>query len=222
MPMLMLMDHGFSASSSSLGIGLIGLVAIFGTVALGRMADRVSRRKLLALIYSIRGLSFFALVLVGAHFELYLAASIGGLVWAGSIALSSAILADVYGAPRWRAVRLGLRGPPTRRDGQLMAGRLGLRNLRHALGGLWRRRHLAAAGHRDLAALAGEGLHPNGAKASGSVVTADTCNAVPHRLAGLTLGQRQRQTLLRLNGRPGEGTLHRAARKARTLLGIEA
>jgi MFS family permease len=34
---------------------------------------------------------------VGAHWELYLAASIGGLVWAGSIALSSAILADIYG-----------------------------------------------------------------------------------------------------------------------------
>jgi len=95
--MPMLMDHGFNAPTSSLGIGLIGLVAIFGTIALGRMADRVPRRKLLALIYSIRGLSFFALVLVGTHFELYLAASIGGLVWAGSIALSSAILADVYG-----------------------------------------------------------------------------------------------------------------------------
>ncbi|WP_048437839.1 MFS transporter [Caenimonas sp. SL110] len=95
--MPMLMDHGFDAMSSSMGIGLIGLVAIFGTMALGRLADRVPRRKLLAVIYSIRGLGFFALVLVGTHFELYLAASIGGLVWAGSIALSSAILADVYG-----------------------------------------------------------------------------------------------------------------------------
>jgi len=95
--MPMLMDHGFDAFSSSMGIGLIGLVAIFGTVALGRLADRVPRRNLLAVIYGIRGLGFFALVVVGTHFELYLAASIGGLVWAGSIALSSAILSDVYG-----------------------------------------------------------------------------------------------------------------------------
>lgn len=48
-------------------------------------------------IYLVRGLGFFALVMVGAHWELYAAATIGGIVWAGSIALSSAILADVYG-----------------------------------------------------------------------------------------------------------------------------
>jgi MFS family permease len=95
--MPMLMDHGFDAVHSSLGIGVIGFVAIFGTLVLGRLADRLPRRNILAVIYSIRGLGFFALVLVGTHLELYVAASIGGLVWAGSIALSSAILADVYG-----------------------------------------------------------------------------------------------------------------------------
>lgn len=95
--MPMLMDHGFDAMSSSFGIGLIGFVAIFGTIVLGRTADRLPRRKILAVIYFVRGLGFFALLLVGAHWELYLAATIGGLVWAGSIAMSSAILADVYG-----------------------------------------------------------------------------------------------------------------------------
>ncbi|MCS3504454.1 MFS family permease [Achromobacter sp. JUb104] len=95
--MPMLMDHGFDATTSSLGIGLIGLVAIFSTLVLGRMSDRVERRNILAAIYLVRGLGFFALVMVGAHWELYAAATIGGIVWAGSIALSSAILADVYG-----------------------------------------------------------------------------------------------------------------------------
>ena len=93
----MLMDHGYDAGTSSLGIGLIGFVAIFGTIVLGRMSDIVPRRNVLAAIYFIRGLGFFALVLVGAHWELYMTAAIGGLVWAGSIAVSSAILADVYG-----------------------------------------------------------------------------------------------------------------------------
>jgi MFS family permease len=93
----MLMDHGFDAHSSSMGIGLIGFVAIFGTLILGRFSDRLPRRNILAAIYAVRGLGFFALVLVGTHWELYLAASIGGMVWAGSVAMSSAILADVYG-----------------------------------------------------------------------------------------------------------------------------
>jgi MFS family permease len=95
--MPMLMDHGFDPFTSSMGIGLIGFVAIGGTVVLGRVADRLPRRNILAAIYLLRGLGFFALVLVGTHWELYLTATIGGLVWAGSIAMSSAILADVYG-----------------------------------------------------------------------------------------------------------------------------
>lgn len=95
--MPMLMDHGFDAIASSMGIGLIGIVAVGGTLILGRFADRLPRPHILATIYFVRGLGFFALVAVGTHWELYLASTIGGLVWAGSIALSSAILADVYG-----------------------------------------------------------------------------------------------------------------------------
>ena len=93
----MLVDHGFDAMTASYGIGLIGLVAIPSTLVLGRLSDSLQRKNLLALIYLIRGLGFFALLLVAAVWELYLVAVIGGIVWAGSIALSSAILADVYG-----------------------------------------------------------------------------------------------------------------------------
>ncbi len=93
----MLMDHGFDATTSSLGIGTIGLVAIFSTILLGRIADTLPRKQLLATIYFVRGLGFFALLIVGTHWELYIAAAIGGIVWAGSIAMSSAILADIYG-----------------------------------------------------------------------------------------------------------------------------
>jgi MFS family permease len=95
--MPMLMDHGFDPFTSAMGIGVIGFVAIGGTLVLGRMADRLPRRHILATIYFVRGLGFFALVVVGTHTELYITSAIGGLVWAGSIALSSAILADVYG-----------------------------------------------------------------------------------------------------------------------------
>ena len=95
--MPMLMDHGYDSATSAFGIGLIGLVAIFSTIVLGRMSDLLPKRNILAVIYLVRGLGFFALLAVGTHWELYIAASIGGIVWAGSIAMSSAILADVYG-----------------------------------------------------------------------------------------------------------------------------
>lgn len=93
----MLMDHGFDAMTSSYGIGIIGLVAILGTLILGRLSDRMPRRNILGAIYFVRGIGFFALLVVGTHWELYIAAAIGGMVWAGSIATSSAILADIYG-----------------------------------------------------------------------------------------------------------------------------
>lgn len=93
----MLVDHGYDPTTGAMGIGLIGLVAIFSTLVLGRISDLWPRRHLLAAIYGVRGLGFFALLLVGTQWELYAAATVGGIVWAGSIALSSAILADVYG-----------------------------------------------------------------------------------------------------------------------------
>lgn len=93
----MLMDHGFDADTSALGIGVIGATAIVGTLVLGRLADRLPRKLLLAAIYFVRGLGFFALVAVGTQPQLMATSVIGGLVWAGSIALSSAILADLYG-----------------------------------------------------------------------------------------------------------------------------
>ena len=98
--MPMLQDHGFDATTSALGIGLIGLVAIPSTMVLGRIADRVERRKLLSVIYGVRGLGFIGLLVVSSAWQLYGVASLGGVVWAGSIALSSAILADVYGVKK--------------------------------------------------------------------------------------------------------------------------
>jgi MFS family permease len=93
----MLTDHGFDPHMASLGIGFIGLVAIGSTVVLGTLADRVARRKILFWVYFIRGLGFLGLVFVATPWQLLLVAATGGLVWAGSNAMSSAILGDLYG-----------------------------------------------------------------------------------------------------------------------------
>lgn len=93
----MLVDHGFPKATSAFGISLIGLVAIFSTVALGRLSTRVQHRLLLVAIYLVRGIAFFFLVMVMEPWQLYLVAIIGGLVWAGNMGISSGMLADIYG-----------------------------------------------------------------------------------------------------------------------------
>src|SRR3546814_19047048 len=76
----MLMDHGFDAMTGSFGIGLIGFAAIFSTLVLGRMSDIIPRKNILTAIYLIRGLGFFALVMVGPPWALYAPATIGNIV----------------------------------------------------------------------------------------------------------------------------------------------
>ena len=107
--MPMLMDHGFDATTSAMGIGTIGLVAIAGTLVLGRLSDRLPRRNLLAGIYSVRGLGFFALMVVGTHWELYPAASRGrDRLGRQHRALVGDPRRRVRRAARGRAVRPGL------------------------------------------------------------------------------------------------------------------
>ncbi|MHA6261482.1 MFS transporter [Sporosarcina sp. CAU 1771] len=93
----MLVDHGFSELTASLGIGLIGIVAIPSTIILGKLSDSMPRKNILSAIYLIRGFGFIGLVWATYTYQLYLVALIAGFVWAGSVALSSAILADIYG-----------------------------------------------------------------------------------------------------------------------------
>lgn len=93
----MLIDHNFTSSTASYAIGLIGGIAIISTILLSLIADHYSKSKLLSIIYFIRGLGFLGLVLAQTTEQLYIVAILGGLVWSGSIALSSAILADLYG-----------------------------------------------------------------------------------------------------------------------------
>lgn len=93
----MLMDHHFPPMTASFGVGMIGVVAIIGTLFLAQFADRFPRKNLLFIIYFVRGLGFFALVLSVTTWQLFLVSFIGGLVWAGSVAMSTAILSDLYG-----------------------------------------------------------------------------------------------------------------------------
>jgi len=102
----MLTDHHFSKITASLGVGMIGVVAMISTLFLGSLSDRIPRRNMLSVIYLVRGLGFLGLVFVITPWQLYLVAMIGGLAWAGSAPLSSAILGDIYGV-RWVGILYG-------------------------------------------------------------------------------------------------------------------
>ncbi len=93
----MLMDHDYEPMVASFGVGTIGVVAIFSTIVLGQLADRFPRKNILFLVYFVRGLGFFGLVLAATNWQLFIVAVSGGLVWSGSIAMSTAILSDLYG-----------------------------------------------------------------------------------------------------------------------------
>ena len=155
--MPMLMDHGFDAMTSSYGIGLIGLVAIAGTLILGRFSDRVPG-----------GISLPLFISSGAWDSLRCSS------WAPTGSFTSRPPSAVWSGPAasrpprrysrtstacgWSA---SCTGPPTwvtrSADHQLMAGRVGIRALRHALGCLRRLGSAFAAGRSSRAATAPEG-----------------------------------------------------------------
>jgi len=93
----MLIDHHFDPMTASFGVGAIGIVAIFSTLLLGSIADRYSRKNILFWIYFVRGLGFLGLVFAVTPWQLYLVSATAGLVWAGSTAMSSASLSDLFG-----------------------------------------------------------------------------------------------------------------------------
>lgn len=93
----MLVDHGFSPLTASSVLGIIGIVGIIGSIGIGIASDRFGRSRFLALIYMVRAVGFVLLLLARTRFELYVLASVAGLVWVGSAAMTSALTADIFG-----------------------------------------------------------------------------------------------------------------------------
>jgi len=94
----MLTDHGYTPLFASWTLGVLGGGSILFTLLLGPASDRFGRRPVLASIYAGRALVFAALFLIRDHPTVMLAvAFIGGLTLAGSMSMTSALTADIYG-----------------------------------------------------------------------------------------------------------------------------
>jgi len=94
----MLTDHGYTPLFASWTFGMLGGGSILFTLLLGPASDRFGRRPVLASIYGGRALVFAALFLIRDQPTLMLTvAFVGGLTLAGSMSMTSALTADIYG-----------------------------------------------------------------------------------------------------------------------------
>ena len=94
----MLTDHGYTPLFASWTFGMLGGGSILFTLLLGPASDRFGPRPVLAFVYGGRALVFAALFLIRDHPATLLAvAFLGGLTLAGSMSMTSALTADIYG-----------------------------------------------------------------------------------------------------------------------------
>lgn len=94
----MLTDHGYTPLFASWVLGVLGASSIFFTMLLGAASDRLGRRPVLAGIYAGRALIFAGFFLIRDNPVAMLAVAVlGGLTMAGTMSMTSALTADIYG-----------------------------------------------------------------------------------------------------------------------------
>ncbi|MGH8726612.1 MAG: MFS transporter [Burkholderiales bacterium] len=93
-----LADLAMPAHVGATALALIGLFNIFGTLACGYLGGRASKKTLLSGLYLLRGFAIAAFVaLPASEASVYFFAAVMGLLWLGTVPLTSGIVAQVFG-----------------------------------------------------------------------------------------------------------------------------
>ncbi len=91
-------DGGMSANIGMTAVALIGLFNIFGSFLSGWLGGCYSKKWLLAWIYALRIVAILALLLFPlSPLTLYLFAAVMGLLWLGTVPLTSGLVGHIFG-----------------------------------------------------------------------------------------------------------------------------
>ncbi len=102
-----LVDRGLSIDTGAWALGTIGLFNIVGSVSAGWLGDRMPKRYLLSIIYTLRSLAvvvFITLPVTTTSAICFGAAM--GLLWLSTVPPTSALVALMFGT-RWMATLFG-------------------------------------------------------------------------------------------------------------------
>tara|TARA_Y100000590_G_C15738463_1_gene1019391 strand:+ start:759 stop:1976 length:1218 start_codon:yes stop_codon:yes gene_type:complete len=89
-------------------LALIGLFNVIGTIYFGYLGDRLSKKNLLALLYSLRGLLFLIFIfLPKTELTILLFSCILGILWLSTVPLTSGIITVVFG-PYYMSMLYGI------------------------------------------------------------------------------------------------------------------
>lgn len=93
-----LTDHGFSTTSGTIFLALVGLFNIVGTYTAGWLGDRYSKAKLLMGLYGLRGVAIATFLLLPlSTWTIYGFAVVMGLLWLSTVPLTNGIVANMFG-----------------------------------------------------------------------------------------------------------------------------
>ncbi len=95
----MLTDHGYQPMVASAAFAVLAGTNVVFAILLGAIADRWGSRPVLAWIYGGRVIAFALLFVIRDHpVALFTVAALGGATMAGTFAMTSALIADIFGA----------------------------------------------------------------------------------------------------------------------------
>ena len=93
-----IIDQGLTAKNGMIALALIGLFNVIGSYSWGSMGAHYTKKNLLALIYLLRGVVITVFLLMPiSPISVYLFAASIGLLWLGTVPLTSSVVAQIFG-----------------------------------------------------------------------------------------------------------------------------